>query len=141
MNLCCQIRLILILTSPSLPFEPTRAASVPPVETIAYPDAKEIKGDRAMKLTKAQIVEQICTRNGFSRKQSLDCVETLMAIVKGSLAAGEDVLISGFGRFCVKQKRQRLGRNPATKKPMMLDARRVVTFKCSGKLRKVVNDE
>jgi integration host factor subunit alpha len=61
-------------------------------------------------------------------------IETLLELIKFTLASGEDVLISGFGRFCVNEKRQRKGRNPATGEDMMLAARRVVTFKCSGQL-------
>jgi len=92
-----------------------------------------------MTLTKVQIVEEIRQRNGFSRKKSMETVETMLEIIKGSLASGENVLISGFGKFCVKEKRERKGRNPATGDAMMLAPRKVVTFNCSGKLRKRVN--
>ncbi len=92
-----------------------------------------------MTLTKAQIIEEIMTKNGFSRKKSAETVEALLDIIKHSLVFGEDVLISGFGKFCVKNKKGRRGRNPATGEDMMLDARKVVTFKCSGKLRDRVN--
>ena len=94
-----------------------------------------------MKLTKADIVRKLIARNSFSKTQSQEITETLLAIIKSSLAAGEDLLISGFGRFCVKEKGQRLGRNPATESPMMLDARRVVTFRCSSKLWGAINGE
>ena len=66
-------------------------------------------------------------------------VETLLETIKQSLESGEDVLISGFGKFCVKEKGKRRGRNPATGSDLILDERRVVTFKCSGKLRNRVN--
>jgi integration host factor subunit alpha len=66
-------------------------------------------------------------------------VETLLELIKSKLVAGEDVLISGFGKFCVKKKRERRGRNPATGEDMMLEARRIVTFKCSGQLRDKIN--
>ncbi len=89
-----------------------------------------------MTLTKAQIIEAISIKNGLSKKQSTDTVETLLRVIKSTLAAGEDVLVSGFGKFCVKQKGERKGRNPATGEDLMLAPRRVVTFKCSGKLRK-----
>ena len=92
-----------------------------------------------MTLTKAQIVEEIREQNGFSRKKSMETVETLLEIIKQSLVSGEDVLISGFGKFCVKEKRERKGRNPATGDTMMLAPRKVVTFNCSGKLRKRIN--
>ncbi len=88
-----------------------------------------------MTLTKAQIVEKISTRTGFIKNKSSETVETLLEIMKETLASGEDVLISGFGKFCVKEKLERRGRNPATGEDMMLDARKVVTFKCSGKLQ------
>ena len=68
-------------------------------------------------------------------------IETLLELIKFTLASGEDVLISGFGKFCVNEKRQRKGRNPATGEDMMLAARRVVTFKCSGQLKKKINNE
>ena len=71
----------------------------------------------------------------------METVETLLEIIKRTLEGGEDVLISGFGKFCVKDKRQRRGRNPATGSAMTLDARRVVTFKCSGRLRDKINDQ
>ena len=92
-----------------------------------------------MTLTKAQLADVIAEKNGFDRKQSIDVVEKLIEIIKRNLANGEDVLVSGFGKFCVKEKRQRRGRNPATGKDLMLDARRIVTFKCSGKLRNAIN--
>jgi len=93
-----------------------------------------------MTLTKAQIVEEIRQRNGFSRKKSMETVETLLEIMKESLTSGENVLISGFGKFSVKEKRERKGRNPATGDAMMLAPRKVVTFNCSGKLRKRINE-
>lgn len=66
-------------------------------------------------------------------------VETLLDIIKGTLESGEDILISGFGKFNVKDKKERRGRNPATDEELMLAPRRVVTFKCSAKLRDKVN--
>ena len=87
-----------------------------------------------MALTKSQIVKQV-NDLGFSNKQSAEIIETLLEIIKRSLENGEDVLVSGFGKFCVKDKSQRRGRNPATGEDLLLDARRMVTFKCSGKLR------
>jgi len=92
-----------------------------------------------MALTKAEIIEAVAEGNGFSKKQATDTVEMLLEIVKRTLASGEDVLVSGFGKFCVKEKTERRGRNPATGDAMMLRPRRVVTFKCSGKLRRRVN--
>ena len=92
-----------------------------------------------MTLTKNDIIEEIRTKNGFSRNKSIETVETLLGIIKQTLASGEDVKVSGFGKFRVKEKSERKGRNPATGGDMMLAPRKVVTFKCSGKLRERVN--
>ena len=92
-----------------------------------------------MTLTKAQIVEMIADQNGFAKNKSIELVENLLEIIKRTLESGEDVLVSGFGKFCVKNKGKRRGRNPATGSDLMLSARKVVTFKCSGKLRQKVN--
>ena len=92
-----------------------------------------------MTLTKIQIVESIQNQTGFPKNRSSEIVETLLEIIKRTLASGEDVLASGFGKFCVKEKKERKGRNPATGDDMMLEPRKVVTFKCSGKLRDRIN--
>ena len=92
-----------------------------------------------MTLTKSHLVDAIAEQNGFSKKKSTETVETILEIIKSTLVSGEDVLISGFGKFCVKEKRERKGRNPATGEDMMLAPRRVVTFRCSGKLKDRVN--
>jgi integration host factor subunit alpha len=92
-----------------------------------------------MRFKKAAIIEEIRKRNGFTIKKSAETVETLLEIIKGTLTSGEDVLISGFGKFCVKKKKERKGRNPETGEPMMLSPRKVVTFRCSGKLRHLIN--
>jgi len=92
-----------------------------------------------MALTKVQIVESIQNQTGFPRNRSSEIVETLLELIKSTLASGEDVLISGFGKFCVKQKDERKGRNPATGDAMMLAPRKIVIFKCSGKLRGRIN--
>ncbi len=91
-----------------------------------------------MALTKNDIVSTV-HELGFTKKKSVDIVESLLEIMKGSLERGEDVLISGFGKFCVKKKGQRRGRNPATGSDLILRERKVVTFKCSGKLRDKIN--
>ena len=90
-------------------------------------------------LTKAHIVEAVAEAIGFTRKKSIETVETLLELIKQSLASGDDVLISGFGKFSVKQKAKRKGRNPATGKDMILDPRKVVTFKWSEKLKERLN--
>jgi len=92
-----------------------------------------------MAMTKADISKRIHTELEFTKNKSIDCVETLLKIIKRTLESGEDVLVSGFGKFRVNSKGERRGRNPATAGDMMLRARRVVTFKCSGKLRKKIN--
>ena len=92
-----------------------------------------------MALTKHGIVEQVYNELGFPRNQSVEIVESLLEIIKSTLESSEDVLVSGFGKFCVKEKNERKGRNPATDEDLMLPARRVVTFKCSGKLRERLN--
>jgi integration host factor subunit alpha len=92
-----------------------------------------------MTLTKADIIKAIAEQNGYTKKKSIETVEAILEIIKRALESGEDVLISGFGKFCVKEKKERRGRNPATDETMMLAQRRVVTFKCSRKLREKTN--
>jgi len=92
-----------------------------------------------MTLTKIQIVESIRNQTGFPKNRSSEIVETLLEIIKSTLELREDVMISGFGRFCVREKIERKGRNPSTGDTMMLRPRRVVTFRCSGKLRDRIN--
>ncbi len=94
-----------------------------------------------MTLTKVQIVEAIADQNGYTKKVSTDIVEILLELIKNCLESGDDVLISGFGKLCVKEKKQRRGRNPATGGDMILRPRKVVTFKCSGKLKDKVNNQ
>jgi integration host factor subunit alpha len=92
-----------------------------------------------MALTKADIVKAIQTEIGATRHEAFELVETLLETIKSKLESGEGVLVSGFGKFCVNEKHERRGRNPATGEDMMLRPRKVVTFKCSGKLRERVN--
>jgi len=91
-----------------------------------------------MTLTKNDLVASV-NELGFTKKKSVEIIETLIEIMKGTLEKGEDVLISGFGKFCVKDKNSRRGRNPATGSDLILRERKVVTFKCSGKLREKIN--
>ena len=91
-----------------------------------------------MALTKSDVVAKVHDL-GFTKKKSVDIIETLLEIIKSTLEKSDDVLISGFGKFCVKQKNQRRGRNPATGADLILKERKVVTFKCSGKLRKKID--
>ena len=92
-----------------------------------------------MTLTQAHLIERIRSNNDLTMKQSTDIVESTIDIIKNTLASGDDVLISGFGKSRVKQKAERKGRNPATGEDKMLPARKVVTFKCSGNLRERIN--
>ena len=92
-----------------------------------------------MTLTKAHIVEAAAEQNGLPRNQSVNTIETLLEIIKRTLASGEDVLVSGFGKFCVKEKHERRGRNPATGEDMLLEPRKVVAFRCSRQLRHKIN--
>jgi integration host factor subunit alpha len=94
-----------------------------------------------MTLTKVQIKESIHNQIGLPRNKSTETVETLIEIIKKTLASGENVLISNFGKFCVKEKAERKGRNPATGDDLMLEPRKVVTFRCSGKLRNRINGQ
>ena len=91
-----------------------------------------------MTLSKADLVEKISV-NGLSKKQSSDVMGILLEIMKKTFEQGEDILISGFGKFCVKEKNKRRGRNPATGEDLYLDARRVVTFQPSGRLKDRLN--
>lgn len=92
-----------------------------------------------MTLTKDHIINSVSNHLDLPKGKSADLVESLLEIMKKTLENGEDVLISRFGKFCVHEKRERKGRNPATGNDLMLGARRVVTFKCSGVLRKKVD--
>jgi len=92
-----------------------------------------------MALTKAQIVKSIHSQTRFTKDRSFQIVETLFEVIKSTLESGEDLLVSGFGKFSVREKRERKGRNPSTGDAMILKPRRVVTFRCSGKLRERVN--
>jgi len=89
-------------------------------------------------LTKNDIVAKV-NDLGFTKKKSIETVESLLEIVKETLEDGDDLLVSGFGKFCVKEKKKRRGRNPSTGSDLTLRERKVVTFKCSGKLRSKIN--
>jgi integration host factor subunit alpha len=94
-----------------------------------------------MTLTKAQIADAIHQELGFPKNRSAELLELMLELMKHKLENGEDVLISGFGKFCVKDKKERRGRNPATGQDMMLVKRRVITFRCSHLLREQINNE
>jgi integration host factor subunit alpha len=92
-----------------------------------------------MTLTKAKIVDAVHNELGFPKNRSAELIEILLEQIKNTLGKNEDVLISGFGKFCVKKKKERRGRNPATGSDMMLEQRCVVTFRCSHLLREKIN--
>ena len=81
-----------------------------------------------MALTKFHLIDATAEQNGYTRKKSEETVETILELIRSEFVSGDDVLISGFGKFCVKEKRERRGRNPATGEDMILAPRRVVTF-------------
>jgi integration host factor subunit alpha len=93
-----------------------------------------------MTLTKAHIVEKLFAKNLFTKGESAQIIETLFELIKQSLEHGEDVLISGFGKFFAKEKHQRRGRNPQTGEPIELAPRRVVTFHYSVGLKEKINE-
>lgn len=88
-----------------------------------------------MALTKAELVRDLHTCTEFSKEKSVKIVESTFELMKKELEEGRDVLISGFGKWSVKPKNPRRGRNPQTGKELTLDARRVVTFRCSRRLK------
>jgi integration host factor subunit alpha len=92
-----------------------------------------------MTLNKADIIDSHYNSTDLTKAQSAELVDSLLEVMKRTLVNGEDILIIGFGKFCVKEKRQRRGRNPQTGGDFMLDARKVVTFRCSGALRDKLN--
>jgi len=92
-----------------------------------------------MTLTKADLVHKVYEVHDLTKVQATDAIETFLRIAKQCLENGNDLLLSGFGKFNVKQKKARRGRNPQTGDALLLDARTVVTFKPSGILRNRIN--
>jgi integration host factor subunit alpha len=92
-----------------------------------------------MALTKINLVERICDEVGLTKKESMTIVDSLFEIMKDELSIGKQVMISGFGKWTVKSKRARLGRNPKTGEKITIDARKVVIFKESNVVRGSVN--
>lgn len=92
-----------------------------------------------MTLTKAELALKIGENCGFMRQEAAEIIEKLLEIMKSSLVAGDDVMISGFGKWSVKQKHARRGRNPQTGEPLMLEARKVVTWSYSPVLKTSCN--
>ena len=94
-----------------------------------------------MTLTKDHLVSSIGNRLGISKFESSRIIEFVLETIKTSLARGDDVLISGFGKFIVRRKSARRGRNPATGEDLTLDSRRVITFRCSARMRDRINSK
>lgn len=92
-----------------------------------------------MAMTKADIVEALYEKIGFSKKEAADLVELVFDTMKNHLADGRKIKISGFGNFVVREKRSRVGRNPQTGESIEITARRVLTFRPSQVLRSEVN--
>ena len=94
-----------------------------------------------MACTKTTIIEKIVEKNNQLPSEAKGSIETLLEIMKSTLASVEDIMVSGFGKFQVNEKAPRKGRNPATEEVMMLEKRRVVTFKCAGGLKYRINEK
>lgn len=92
-------------------------------------------------MTKAEIVENVYEKLGFSKKESADFVELIFQVMKDSLGNGEKIKISGFGNFLIRQKRSRVGRNPQTGQAIEISARKVLTFRPSQVLKNLLNPE
>ena len=92
-----------------------------------------------MTLVKDNLIQSLYDQCGLSKQKSIVLVETVFELIEKALESGDDVLISGFGKFSARKKAPRRGRNPATGEDLTLDARTVVTFKCSGVLKERVN--
>jgi integration host factor subunit alpha len=92
-----------------------------------------------MPVTKATLADSIYNNSDLPKKESIVIIDSLLEIIKSTLESGEDLLITGFGKFTVKEKKTRKGRNPQTEKPLQLDARKVVLFRCSAVLREKIN--
>lgn len=92
-------------------------------------------------MTKADIVESVSEKCRVSRKESCDMVESVFSIIKSTLETGEDTKIPGFGKFEVKKKQERLGRNPQTGEAIKIDARRILSFKPSAILKATVQSK
>jgi len=90
-------------------------------------------------MTKVDIAERIQSKLGISMKESLALLESVLSILKNTLEDGEKIKIAGFGNFEIKQKKDRIGRNPQTGDPLTIEARRIISFKPSAMLRKAVN--
>lgn len=107
-------------------------------KSVIFPSCyhKKCQQRKDMALTKDKLITRLQTQLGLTKPESRQAVEQLLLIIKDTLAAGEDLLISGFGKFCVRQKNERRGRNPQSKENLLLPARKVLVFRASGVLRR-----
>ena len=92
-------------------------------------------------MTKADLIENVYLKTGFSKKESAEIVETVFDLIKGTLEKGEKIKIAGFGNFVVKEKSTRRGRNPQTGEEIEISSRRILTFKPSQVLKSSINGE
>ncbi|MFZ4439881.1 MAG: integration host factor subunit alpha [Syntrophales bacterium] len=92
-----------------------------------------------MSMTKVDIIDSINEKTSIQKKECAGIVESLFEIIKSEFAKGNDVNISGFGKWSVLKKKARKGRNPQTGEALMIAARKVVTFKPSAVLKNKVN--
>jgi integration host factor subunit alpha len=92
-----------------------------------------------MTLTKENLIKTLYGNVGYSKAKSTTLIESLLEIIKKTLENGEDFIVSGFGKFCVRVKRERRGRNPATGEDATLRAGRIIIFRCSSVLREKIN--
>jgi len=98
------------------------------------------KGSKEKRTTKYELVQAVYTKlGGFSKKEAADLVDLIFELMKETLGRGEHIKISGFGNFVLRDKRERQGRNPQTGEPIMISARRVLTFKPSQLLKQALN--
>jgi integration host factor subunit alpha len=103
-------------------------------------DRSDIRRARRMTHTKADVIDDIILKTDLDRKTASEGVETFIEIIKSNLSKGEDLSLSGFGKFHVREKRARRGRNPKTGEEMMIAPRRVITFSLSNALRAKLKD-
>lgn len=92
-----------------------------------------------MALTKMDLIDSVHNKLDLPKRSCARLIDSLLEVIKETLENGEDVLISGFGKFCVKDKGKRRGRNPQTGQDMMLESRRLVRFRCSPVLKNKIN--
>lgn len=92
-------------------------------------------------MTKADLIERVSERVGFSKKESAEIVELVFEMLKDTLANGDNVKISGFGNFMVRKKKNRKGRNPQTGQEIQITERDVVTFKTSQVMKSTLNEK